>query len=899
MADSNTYSEQSEIKFNFDANLRTEQEKADFDEKPPTAIVKHEGFLTKLLTTPPPDAFEWYKPTYGPVALPAQTIPYFPPNIPLQPIEKHEPIRTKSPFLEALTIAPVRSFTPFENDVITQFEDLPLPVKEVKFVEALTTAPEEPVHKFNPDLPEGETAAETAVRLEKEKHEKEASEVKEQILKTVNSQLSKKCTSFAPLKGYRSVNPFKPMPPFDAHKSSIPSLTQCQSRSSSVCAVNVENQSNQYHESEQIDQTQTTTNVKNIQSVNACHTKDTTTTSTNRNSFTAKKTTAFPPPPGTPTRSYVQSGLSHPHRQSTGLENPNKIPKYQRQWFNLPSQSPIRTPEPTELRENVPIAFIDTHQESSETISKPIAITISAPPQIIEECVEKSTAESSFSAETTSTAPIILPSLNENRAGPITMTFQTIEPSQLPPRPTTPSLINKPPPLVPYYQQNLVCEQYPSTSAQLYDPHRRTPSPRPDAIKSPAPGPPPNVLKIQAPRLKPDLGEYTPYGQTGTYGSSGLKTFNQTTNTQSLSESTRGYELSSQSFTQKPETLCTEQRDGLNIQTRTTGSASNEAKKSDLQSSSTYQVGNTQIQRQQRVVEEYEHTQKASTIEIRKNYDSSSSQQSQQIQSSCVNNNFENTDSYGKGFVARQARRLSETSQQSSKNIISSYRFPQSIQPLGPSGFPISASSSVADAPREQAETEIETINVAPPEKTLSVVAPREQICPSATPSVQSIQSIQSTRPFQPNKNVRPVQPVQKIAFPPPLDLGAYASQQQQTANNNLYSTNLAINASQTKQQLSSSSASITSAFQSLTNAGPSAFSSNPNNNNNKFTPGYQPSNNNNKPSTVVSDPNPANKGTSNVSATSTPKRGRGVLNASVAPGGRIPKCGCCSTQIR
>ncbi|XP_055322490.1 PDZ and LIM domain protein Zasp isoform X16 [Sitodiplosis mosellana] len=33
--------------------------------------------------------------------------------------------------------------------------------------------------------------------------------------------------------------------------------------------------------------------------------------------------------------------------------------------------------------------------------------------------------------------------------------------------------------------------------------------------------------------------------------------------------------------------------------------------------------------------------------------------------------------------------------------------------------------------------------------------------------------------------------------------------------------------------------------------------------------------------------------------ATSTPKRGRGVLNASVAPGGRIPKCGCCQAQIR
>ncbi|XP_031618535.1 PDZ and LIM domain protein Zasp isoform X7 [Contarinia nasturtii] len=41
--------------------------------------------------------------------------------------------------------------------------------------------------------------------------------------------------------------------------------------------------------------------------------------------------------------------------------------------------------------------------------------------------------------------------------------------------------------------------------------------------------------------------------------------------------------------------------------------------------------------------------------------------------------------------------------------------------------------------------------------------------------------------------------------------------------------------------------------------------------------------------------PGPSNKNLT----TTTPKRGRGVLNASVAPGGRIPKCGCCNAQIR
>lgn len=316
------------------------------------------GFLASLLTKPTDESLsQWVKPTKDFVAMPEQTIPYFPPNIPIHTIEKHEPIRTKSPFLEALTVASVRPFTSFENDVITQFEDLPRSMNNSSLVEALTTAPIEPVNQLNPDLPD-ETESERIIRIEKENHEKHAAEVRRQILKTVDDELCKKCVAFPPFKGFRKVEPFKSL-----QLQCTPN--QISSRSSSVCAGNVENipqSSNDFL----VDQTQSTHRITqdHHQTLNnACNMED---TNYNNNK---KKSTVFPPPSGTPAKSYVQSGL----------QSPKTIPKYQRQWFNLASQSPIRTPEPHELRENVPLAFCDVLHENTDSIEKPIAITISAP----------------------------------------------------------------------------------------------------------------------------------------------------------------------------------------------------------------------------------------------------------------------------------------------------------------------------------------------------------------------------------------------------------------------------------------------------------------------------------------------------------------------------------------
>ncbi|XP_055322480.1 PDZ and LIM domain protein Zasp isoform X7 [Sitodiplosis mosellana] len=505
--------------------------------------------------------------------------------------------------------------------------------------------------------------------------------------------------------------------------------------------------------------------------------------------------------------------------------------------------------------------------------------------------VQKTTAvESSFSSESASTVATVVPTLSENRTAPITMTFQTLDPKDIvePMRSTTPSLINKPPPLVPYYQQNLVCEYYGAPNSFTFDPtNPRSPSPRPDAMKPYASGPPANVLKIQAPRITtPDSLELStsigvPSIVTGQSGA------------QLLAASRQGYSTASQSFVAQPEVFHREQKGGLSIETHSTGAELNEAKKSDMQSSSMYQVGNVQVQQNRRVVEEFEHTQKSSTTEIHTSSCSGGvSELQQKIAIGAIANEYQ-SETYGKGFVARQARRLSETSQSSSKNVVSSYRFPQITPDITESGFPIG--NKIVEPPTP---TPTPILNE-PVAKVAKPIAQKTSFPPPSLPKTSFAPPRLSPIPQRSALSPR-VSPVpQKISFPPPIDVAAYDDQYS--------SSNLNANASSLTSQYQSS------AYQSLTTAGPSAFLSNPNyGSTSKPTisisiPGFKPSNFNNNQNTVsVSDPTPASAGSSNKNfsqnigaATSTPKRGRGVLNASVAPGGRIPKCGCCQAQIR
>lgn len=798
------------------------------------------GFMASLLTTAPAASVEFTKPIGEDVPMPEQTVPYFPPPISMEPLQRPEPKGIRSPFCEALTVAPLHSFTPFENDVITQFEDLPRTTDDIKFVDALTTAPQTPVQPLNAELPD-ETETERLARIDAERIERQAAEVRKIIADTVETQLSKNTSAFAAVRGFRSVDPFKPMP-----SASLPP-TKHRSRSSSIVRTD-----------------------EHATPSNACP-KETASNHNNAinshpssaprpSSASTKRSAAFPPPAGLPAKSYVQSGL----------QSPKAIPKYQRQWFNLPSQSPIRTPEPSELKENVPLAFVDVPHEHTDQISKPFAVTFSAAAtsSIVE---TKSTQQSSLTSSTivaasstsanVSQSATVVPALSEKRSGPITMTFQAIDESQLtePARSATPSLINKPAPMIPYYQQNLVAEYCAPASGHLFDPRARTPSPRPDSVKSPAPGPPPNPMKIQAPRIKPldtvvDQHVWVPSIVTGESAQKcQINSLQSQENAQLLSETKRGIQIATQSFQSTPPSISREQCGDQTIETRSQSSQLNEAQSTNLQSTSTVQIGDTQIQRNRRVVEEYEHTQNASTVEI---YKSSDGQQSHITQSQNTQAISENA--YGKGFVARTARRLSETPL-TPKNSIVSYHFPHTKSPVTVSGFPVAVAPLVTDASFDVIQKE----SFPPP---LVTPLPAKMQCPFASASSQCTnQSNQCASKSMSSDCGRDARPII------------------QTTSNSLCRNIAPI---------------INPVAKPLSTVAPAATAAN-----NNTLSAFNPIANNNR-NTVVSDPSHASAGSnkgisSNVGATTAPKRGRGVLNKSVGPGARVPQCGSCSAQIR
>lgn len=540
------------------------------------------------------------------------------------------------------------------------------------------------------------------------------------------------------------------------------------------------------------------------------------------------------------------------------------------------------------------------------------------------------TVESLSSAtESVASLTTVVPSFSENRSNPITMTFQTIEPSQLqfpPPRSATPSLVNKPAPMIPHYQQNLVYDYCSAPSSQLFDPSRGTPSPRPDLCKSPAFGPPPNVLKIQAPRLKSStdsLDLSTKLGSAMAIASGPT--------CKVLAASSGGFETHSKNVVVQPDRYYREQKGNTNIEMHTSGSQLNEAKKSAMQSSSTMQIGNTQIQRNRRVVEEFEHTQKASTTQIRtstvgnsgsiqgppKNCGAITSTATASAMANANANDYFTELSYGKGFVAEQARRLSEGTTPN-KNIVASYRFPQTFSEPSDSQFPISNASSFVsfEPPKEQTyHVTTTTSSTAAPNNSLFK---QSQIPKGPTNYLSSVK--QQQHPYlggqqlapspiaQQPPSPQPSKP-QKISFPPPSPF-------------ELATTNEPLS---NPSPLPLAKACLTKKLPSpypIITPQSSALSPNPNNRSTfKPTPLNVCGNKataitstttatpttifNNQNTVSVSDPNPASAGAANKSgasslgATFSPKRGRGVLNAGVAPGGRVPLCGCCSAQIR
>ncbi|XP_050743485.1 PDZ and LIM domain protein Zasp isoform X8 [Drosophila biarmipes] len=511
-----------------------------------------------------------------------------------------------------------------------------------------------------------------------------------------------------------------------------------------------------------------------------------------------------------------------------------------------------------------------------------------------------------------------------------------------PTRPYTPSLTNKPAPIVPFYQteEKLVFEECAASHARNYN--ELCASPFPDRTRSPAPGPPPNPLNaIRAPRMKEPEPKSTILSVSGAPRlQTGSITTGQSYQGQLLAHSEQSSQSASQSFSQQPERI-TEQRVGnLSIQQREQSSQLQQQAQSQSQSQTRSQVGNTQIERRRKVTEEFERTQSAKTIEIRTGSQSvtQSRGQSQAIsQNHAQSQNQSDTErrsSYGKtGFVANQAKRLSCLEQEISSLTSQSQAISARASALGEGCFP-NLRSPTFDSKFPLKPASVES------------TVPGYGAAPAAT---------------------------DKLTAPPP---GFLQQQQQRSAFSGYQATTSAVQQSSyassskaTSSSLSSSSASastsasVARSSQSLTQA--SAITTTTNN---QATKAFRSSNGSTinantasrpsiasitapgsapapaavkataplkapiAPKSVIANafnaaappapapavfppdlgdlnlnsnvddsagPGAGGKSAGAFGATSAPKRGRGILNKAAGPGVRIPLCNSCNVQIR
>ncbi|XP_021698072.1 PDZ and LIM domain protein Zasp isoform X3 [Aedes aegypti] len=789
---------------------------------PPLDIPRKGSVMARILasSTTKSERFPKYLPAPV-IPLPEDSAPYFPPPHSMEPIrsEKISSFRA-SPFLEALTTAPYTPFQKFGTEIPSQMENMPVPSGRLSMTEALATAPERPYTPF------------TEVQLER-------SEMYEKLLReqpSIQVDPEKNYSAFASVGGNRTPVPFKPI---------IPEIREPEEQPAP--------EPEPEPEPEPV--------------------------------IEEKKPEPEKPKKKLPPYPRKDAGSDHyslaPRRESKSpLHQPAEIPNYQRKWYNLPTQNPPYTPEPEELRQNVPLAFVDTHSKSH--LAKPIAQTVNTVNIRDQVTLKKSQP---FTTIQNRTIPVIQTTLEDdaelaqyNNAHIRLQAKGVVDRGQS----FTPSMIlTKHPTTIPYYQHQLGFEEYFAETKSFDGRH----TPIKPARKSPAFGPPPNPLKAFVPPPRDDIPN-----ESGLYLSMGKLTGVpwyahkdhvpadiQEKMIQQQHGMGGGYGVSKQhktvSYRETPVTIQTQQRGEMTVQTRSQESAMRE----QASSVSASQVGNALIQKRTRIVEEHEHSQSAKAVEISK-----------------FSSKIKEDEAPQKGYVAQQTRRFSgqdealnipsqfqqqepQTTQQTEPEPQVVQTFPQPMSQPNPSSFPSTATfpEPIVDRfptkssrkhsvllPSTQARSPTPTSGFkaqfnefmvgsgALPPLTTQREEPEQELVQSWPPQLPS---------FIPNTNpTTEVRPSQAVAPPAPAVVPSATTNGRRPSNNSI--TGFSNNSS--NSNLMSSQNNHTD--RSGASAGSSAF----------------------------------NRGRAACSTTA-PTRGRGIMNQAVAPGGRIPLCGCCSQQIR
>lgn len=592
-----------------------------------SAFTESECSSKKLFSSIPPIKPFIPKPTGESVPMPEQTVPYIPPDFCIK-IEPKPIVRAVSPFVEALTVAPERPYTPLG----TQSQPCVTPTQSVErgsLVKALTIAPERPF------TPANDTPTMCPLQTMCKKPQTSASQ---ECIKPIATQPSQTCimqTSRPPVQTIcqiqstqssafkpvvKTVQTFPPPPPeefagvlpqsFPPVSDKLKSQYNVQQKSESMTTESSSFASHQVFESHQSDKkcTQSVSSSKSEYAVCAFEKKEKLTSSAKR--------------------------------ETSGLHKPETLPCYQVNLEQLPSQrgkTPEVINEPPILQRPVTPSIA---QESSDPHVKKVQHS-----QQIQSSVSNQTFTTSMQTHTTS---ILKSSHASQRIAdfhsdvPISMTFQPVTEdmySRTTPtirsRPMTPSMINKPAPLIPFYQMNLVSVEHDAPETNLFEPSSpevsRSPTPKLRS-RSPAVGPPPNPLKAHAPRVKDEVVQQHPNHTLLAQATSNLrKEHDVKTNFQSGVEvynasGAKNWNKGQQSIVSTQQQMSkigfhhTENISDSNVHTSISEASymnqQNMQQKSESQA--TYETGSSSVQRTKKVFEEFERTQSAKVVEIQK-----------------------------------------------------------------------------------------------------------------------------------------------------------------------------------------------------------------------------------------------------------------------------------------
>lgn len=552
-----------------------------------------------------------------PIPMPPETQPYIPPDFKIIIEPKVPRKETSSPMIEALTTAPDRPFTPVNN--------VPS-IERGSLKEALTIAPDRsysplPLNVTNKSTHYTSTSTIKVQSTSSEIVRPIATQSTTQMTHSEVSNMQNTCKlqSSSEMSAFRPV-PKQVFPPPQPEEfcmlTDFPPMTQ-------EFKANFENSVKR--------QEAIITESQMMQ-----HSSNTFSNTTTQGFSSVKSAQSF-----FEQLDQRETMSSVAVRSKSGLHKPDNIPPYQKHFEHLPSQRGI-TPEIC---------------SAPAVLQRPVTPTTNPPVRPKDKSVEpKLPPANTISQQGVKIVPQIKTPVQQNpppvhfhKDAPISMTFQPVtdehflRASPARSRPTTPSMINKPAPIIPYYQMNLVSVEHLAPDTHLYEPSSpeasRSPTPRMRS-KSPAQGPPPNPLKAQEPRIK----ESTPQRHTS-----------HSLLTQATSNLRKEHEIAQKGFQSgvevfnasgaknwgqdQPSVIREQKHSNVGFKSETYNKGAMNIKEDSMinqnygqrqtESQNVSEYGNTTVQTSRKTYEEFERTQSAKVIQIQKGGSSSYGAQQQ------------------------------------------------------------------------------------------------------------------------------------------------------------------------------------------------------------------------------------------------------------------------------